>query len=769
MRLRIAIFGATILGAASAMAASPQQRYEVPSLQAPATILVDHWGIAHIRAKSADDAFFVQGFNAARDRLWQIDLARRRGLGLLAEVFGPAYAEQDRAARLFLYRGDMTPEWAAYGDDSKRATESFVAGINAYVAATERDAKLLPVEFGMLNYKPSRWTAEDVMRIRSNALARNLDHEVARAKTACAGALEQDRLRTFLHPVKLDVPEGLDPCAIPANVLDTYKLGTQEVKFDAATKQLRAAALAPEEKSEGSNHFTVAGWRSTTGRAIFASDPHRAELLPSLRYIVHLTAPGLNVIGAGEPSLPGVSLGHNDDIAFGLTIFAMDQEDLYVYETDPADPTRYRYKGGWEAMRVERETIAQRGADAKQVELRFTRHGPVIFQDAKTNRAFAVRSVWQLPGTAAYAASLRYLRAKDWSEFRNALDYWGTPSLNQTYADRKGNIGWKPAGALPIRPNWTGLLPVPGDGRYEWDGLRPMQVMPSEYNPASGWLGNGNNYTLPPFYPNEQVKVGFEWAPPFRADRIAQVLNNTGKISIQTMQKLQNDQVSLIAQRTLKFLPASATSDAAKLLRGWNGELAYDSAPAALYGVWYFHHLRPALLAQLAPGKESLLKPGDPTSLVLALENGDVGAERDALLTRTLAAAYAETKQRLGPDAKKWRWGDLHQAVFEHPVDKKLSVGPLAIGGDNNTVNAASLRIDDFRLLSGPSFRMVLDVGNWDASWTVNTPGQSGDPRSKHYADLAPLWARGKYVPMLFSAKAIDKNVEQKIELVPVR
>jgi penicillin G amidase len=776
MRLRMAAFCTTVLSSLAA-AAAPAQRYDVVALRAPAEILIDRWGIAHIRAASTADAFFAQGFNAARDRLWQIDLFRRRGLGLLAEVLGPAYVGQDRAARLLLYRGAMEPEWAAYGPEAKTATEAFVAGINAYVAATERNPSLLPPEFALVGYTPSRWSAEDVVRIRSNALARNVEHEVARARVACAGKLDLDELRVHLTGMTPAVPAGLDPCAIPADVLDTYKLGTRDVSFDLATKQLRADARIADETQEGSNHWAVAGWRSATGRALFAADPHRAYPMPSLRYIVHLTAPGLNVIGAGEPSLPGISLGHNDDIAFGLTIFGMDQEDLYVYETDPADPARYRYKDGWESMRIERETITPKGGQPTEIELRFTRHGPVIHQDAKSNRAFALRSVWSLPGTAAYAASLRYLRAGNWDAFRSALDHWGTPSLNQTYADRWGNIGWKPAGALPIRPNWTGLLPVPGDGRYEWDGLRAMDALPVAYNPASGWLGNANDYTLPPFYPNDQVKVGFEWAPPFRIARIQQELDNSSIITLAKMRQLQRDQISLIAQRTVALLPADSNAAAVRMLRGWNGDLAADSAPAALYGVWYYHHLRRALLAQFAPGAEALLAPGDPTSLLLLLEDAsrfgpDGGRLRSALLVRTLEAAYAETAARLGADPKRWRWGDLHQVLFEHPLakrsgERKLSVGPIGVGGDNNTVNAAALRIDDFRLTFGASFRMVLDVGNWDAGVTINTPGQSGDPRSKHYADLAPLWAKGDYVPMLFSKQAVDKAIEQRIELIP--
>ncbi|MFM8377116.1 MAG: penicillin acylase family protein, partial [Phenylobacterium sp.] len=379
-------------------------------------------------------------------------------LGLLARDFGPDFAEQDRAARLFLYRGDMAAEWAAYGVSAKSDTEAFVSGLNAYVEEILSGRRPLPREFSIAGTRPDRWSPEDVVRIRSHGLTRNAGMEALRAQILCKGGPGADRLFKKLEPDwKSQVPAGLDPCAVPADVLKDYNLATRGVKFDSARRRLAAEASPPD--SQGSNNWTIAPSRTTTGRAILANDPHRDHGLPSLRYVTHLEAPGLSVIGAGEPALPGVSIGHNGTIAFGLTIFYADQEDLYVYETSPGDPGLYRYRDGWARMETVRERIEVRGEAAREVELRFTRHGPVIHADPAGGRAFALRSVWAEPGASAYFGSLGYMNARSWPEFRGALANWGTPSENQVYADVTGRIGWVAAGRVPARPNWDGLLP----------------------------------------------------------------------------------------------------------------------------------------------------------------------------------------------------------------------------------------------------------------------------------------------------------------------
>ena len=425
----------------------------LPNLRQPVEILIDHWGVPHIYAKNEADLFFAQGFNAARDRLFQIDLWRRRGLGQLSEVFGPAFVAQDKATRLFLYRGDMDKEWAAYGPDAKQIAEHFVAGVNAYIDWLARHPERTPWEFKQLSYAPAKWSAEDVVRIRSHGLTRNLNSEVARSRVVCAAGLQSDEVRIGLQPPwHTQVPPGIDPC-LPKNLLQVFTLATQEVRLTpAALKAVASADPAavvetadtepPTDTFEGSNNWVIAPSKSATGRAIMANDPHRAYSEPSLRYISHLDAPTLHVIGANEPALPGVSLGHNDSIAFGYTIFPIDQEDLYIYQLNPENPNQYKYQGGWEPFRVVREEIKVKGQAPVFADLTFTRHGPVIYIDNPTHRAFAVRSGWLEPGMAPYYGSVRYMRAKNFDQFKQATESWSAPSSNLVYADVNGNIGW---------------------------------------------------------------------------------------------------------------------------------------------------------------------------------------------------------------------------------------------------------------------------------------------------------------------------------------
>ncbi|MSU65690.1 MAG: penicillin acylase family protein [Opitutus sp.] len=778
----------------------PTTRFEVAGLSAPVEILVDHWGVPHIYAPTAYAAYFAQGFNAARDRLWQIDLWRKRGRGELSRDFGPAYVAQDRAARLFLYRGDMHSEWIAYGSDTKRVVENFVAGINAYVALTRTRPELLPPEFKLLGSAPARWEPADVVRIRSHLLVGNLPSEVARSRVVAVSNLETDLLRRGLEPKwETRVPEGLVPAEVPAEVLRDYNLARDDVSFTAEklrgiSAPARTAAVELEHALEqdvyASNNFTVGPARSATGRPILANDPHRAQGVPSLRYFAHLSAPGLEVIGAGEPCLPGISLGHNSEIAFGLTVFAIDQEDLYVYETNPAQPDEYRYRDRWEPMQVLTESVGVKGEGPRTVQLKFTRHGPVLFEDPAQHRAFAARAAWLEPGTAPYLSSMEYLHAKNWDEFLAAMNRHGMPGLNYLYADRTGNIGWAPSGLAPVRPNWDGLMPVPGDGRYEWQGFRTMDELPRRFNPAEGWIGTSNEMNLPASYDAAKTKLGFEWSDAVRINRQHQIFDGTTRFDVAGLVRAQTDVLNATGQRVGKLLasvkaPANLPVAAAlAALRAWDFRSERDSTGAAVFNVWYHKHVRLAVVRKLAPAAAlKLLGDGDAAVIIDYLEKPDarLGSDplraRDELFLAALEAAAAELTTRLGADPAGWTWGRLHQVQLVHPLSpafpksdavKGFDVGPLPKSGDNETIGRSTWRSSDFRLISGASARFVVEVGNWDNALATNTPGQSGDPRSPHYRDLFADWANNQYFPLLYSRAAVEKVAEARIVLEPV-
>jgi penicillin amidase len=617
---------------------------------------------------------------------------------------------------------------------------------------------------------------------------------------ACHSELKADAVRVRLSPRwETRIPEGLDPC-IPSEVMRVYQLATQGVVIAGREGRrsdndgdsdpgLRLALADGPVAPEGSNAWAVSPARSATGRPILASDPHRAYATPSLRYIVHLDAPGLNVIGGGEPALPGVSIGHNGSIAFGLTIFAADQEDLYVYETHPERPQEYRYKGGWEKMKRVTEMIPVRGREPVQAEMLFTRHGPVMLADRRENRAYAVRSAWFEPGMAPYFGSIDYMHARNFGEFRRAMAKWGAPSENQLYADAAGNIGWVTGGFAPVRPNWDGLLPVPGDGRYEWAGFWPGEQLPFALNPPAGFLASSNEQNLPEGYPYRERKLGFEWASPTRWQRVAESLRALPKVSIEDSMRLQNDVLSVSARRLQAVLRNVPLSDpraklAAQRLLDWNLQETGDSAAAALFEVWWTRHLGAVLKDALLPRPAALiLRAADPDLTLELMERpgpplgGDAVGRRNDIVEKSLVRAWEDLQQLAGPDPAAWRWDKLHHTLLAHPLANatdeatraRLNVGPFPKQGGSDTVNISSHDPSNFRQIGGPSFRVVIDVGDWDNSRAMNTPGQSGDPASPHYRDLAPMWLKGEYFPLLYSRAKVEAAAVRRIDLVPAK
>jgi penicillin G amidase len=521
--------------------------------------------------------------------------------------------------------------------------------------------------------------------------------------------------------------------------------------------------------------------------------------VPSLRYAIHLSAPGMDVIGAGEPALPGVSIGHNGNIAFGFTVFSMDQEDLYVYKTNPDDPSEYRYEGRWEPMQVERQLIPVKDGDPVEERLKFTRHGPVIYEDTHKNIAFAVRAAWLEPGTAPYLGSVDYMRAGDWDGFLAAMNRWGAPGENQVYADTDGNIGWKPAGLVPRRPNWDGLLPVPGDGRYEWDGFLDADELPVEFNAPRGWVASANQMNLPEGYPHEEKKVSFEWYAPYRYERIAEVLRENPSFGLEDSVKLQTDYLSVPARRIVARLRRLRPSEPEleqilAILKSWDCVLSAGSAPAALFEVWYRMHLREALLGKamegiVEPGRlgeaVSRMTPvedqaGDARMILETLEELDTRPgheEVDEVLSSTLMEATEHLERLLGVDRADWEWGKLHQVHMVHPLSplvdtltrERLDVGPVPRGGSGDTVGNTAYHLENLRQTGGSSWRVVVDVGEWDYSLFINSPGQSGDPASPHYSDLFRTWARDETVPLLYSRRKVEAAAERRIVLEPTR
>jgi penicillin amidase len=774
----------------------------VPGLSQPVEILRDRWGVAHIYAKNESDLFFVQGYNVARDRLFQLELWRRQATGTVAEILGPKELKRDIGNRLFMFRGDLEQELKWYHPHGPAIVAAFVNGINAYIAETQRDPDLLTPEFKMLGIKPGKWTPAVVIS-RFNGLLGNLNQELNLALAIRTIGVEKVKDLTYFQPAnpKLEMDPAIDASLLSKDILELYSAFREPIKLtpdelvagsrdnskilarlDQEAAMPSAIDLSQRQEDIGSNNWVVSGRLTSNGFPMMMNDPHRAQGTPSLRYWVHLVAPGWNVIGGGEPALPGISIGHNDYGAWGLTIFGTDSEDLYVYETNPANPSQYKYGGGWESMTVIKDSIPVKSASPAAIELKYTRHGPVVYEDRAHHKAYAVRAAWREIGGAPYLASLRMDQAHSWDQFVDACGYSRIPAENMVWADVDGNIGYQAVGIAPLRLNWSGLVPVPGDGRYEWDGYLPIKALPHVLNPEKGFFNTSNNYLIPPGWPYKDA-LHYIWADAFRASSVAEFLGSGRLFSVSDMIQLQNNDLSIPARsivpllRDLDLISPPSQQAQGRLLH-WNHVLGKDSVPAGIYEMW--QRRIQANIRDLMVPKEARAFVGMPelTKIIgwLQAPDGRFGADpiagRNALLAKSLDEAVAELTKRLGPDQDKWQLSAYHHALIHHPMTAalkpelraKFDVGGLPRGGDSYTVTATG---GGDNQVSGGSFKIIVDTEDWDRSVGLNNPGQSGDVNSPHYRDLYELWARGKYFPIFYSRTKIESVVEKKFELKP--
>lgn len=735
-------------------------RLDVAGPRKPITVLRDKWGVPHIYAENTEDLFFGQGFVAAQDRLYQIDIWRRTGRGELAEVFGEGYLDRDRMARLMRYRGDMDAEWRSYGPGAREIAQSFVAGINACIDL-QRDH--LPIEFTLLDFKPGKWETEDVLlRTAGLQMTYNVTNEIARARLIAAAGLDEAMRWMPTDPKRIpEIPGGMDLKGLDDRVLALYRSVT---------------GIPTLEAANGSNNWVVNGSRSVTGKPIMASDPHRAITIPSLRYISHLVAPGWNVIGGGEPGLPGLALGHNETFGFGFTIAQYDQVDLVVETVNEGKPVRYRRDGQWKPMTIERELVRVRGASAPvSVELKFTENGPVIWEDQDGDRVVTVRWAGAQPGTAGYLGSLALNQTKNAAELRETVKSWKIPPENLVYGDTEGNIGWIAAGLVPIRNGYTGLLPTPGEtSSYRWNGYISTEDLPQELNPESGFIATANHNIVPPGYRHD---LGFDWSAPYRIDRIREVLRGDKQFSVEDFEKLQQDEESVLAREVIAIMRAAArpanpmAARARDILLRWDGVLGKDSSAAALYSL-FFRDLRNRFIEEIVPEQiRDILATRLDNRVLLDEWYSIPPAKRTEMVSKSLLEAMNTATERMGTDVLGWKWGTLHTALFEHPLANNtaraaiFNVGPIARGGDAFTVNATGG--NGFRQMSGASYRQILDFSNWDSSVFTTTPGQSGQPGSPYYDNLAAAWGDGKYTPLLYSREAIEANLGHRLELIP--
>jgi len=757
-------------------------------------VLRDKFGINHIYANNQRDLFYMQGYLAARDRLFQFEIWRRQATGTVSEIFGESELERDIGTRLFMFRGDIKEELNHYHDDGYEIITSYTDGINAYISEVRNNPESLPIEFKILGIRPEIWTPADVIS-RHQGLLGNIGLELNIGRAVSKIGVDKVKDLQWFHPKdpELKLDEKITEEDLDQDILKLYNAYRKPIKFkkeylleefrkdeDLEVSFLENNKNLEDEFSIGSNNWVISGKKSESGYPILANDPHRTIVAPSLRYLTHLVAPGWNVIGGGEPEIPGISIGHNGYGAWGLTVFRTDAEDLYIYELNPENSKQYFHKGEWVDFNIIKESIPVKGGEDYEIELYYSIHGPVTLIDENRNRAYAVRCGWLEVGGSPYLASLRMNQSNSWEEFREACNYSNIPGENMIWADKDGNIGWQAVGIAPIRNTHSGMVPVMGDGRYEWDGYLPIIEKPNDFNPDNEFLATANENVTPLSY-DKWNAIGFSWADPFRGDRVDEFLVDSKKFTMQDMIDLQVDYYSPPAFYLTGMLSRLINYDENFLkeyddyilrLIKWDNKLNKNSVEATIYVNWERNIIN-EFNKEYVPDKVKGLIRVQLFKIMNKLYNMDEKL-RNNFLKKTFISSINDLKSKFGDKTDDWVYGqDGYKHIkVKHPLEeivndsiyKILSFKKYPRGGNGYTVGATGSNLSQSH---GATFKVIIDTKDWDNSLASNSPGQSGDPSSLFYRNLYKDWAEDKYFNLLYSKEKIESNLHSRETFYP--
>ena len=752
-------------------------RIRIGALDDSVEVVRDLWGVPHVFAHSLSDLFTAQGLVHAQDRLWQMELSRRIATGTLSEVFGVRTLETDKFLRTVGFGRAAKHEETVLDEEERSAWQSYCNGINWCI---KNNRTKLPVEYLLLGTRPREWTITDCLawaKLMAWSISLNWDGELVRLRlTEALGADIASILEPEYH-AKM-------PRIIPAILTEQDE---EEI-----TPDWRLPSLG------GSNAWVIDGSRSATGKPILASDPHLIPQVPSPWYEIHLSCPDMEVTGASIPGLPGVIIGRNRHIAWGITASMVDTQDLYMEEMHHEYKNKYRCGEEWMECQVAREQIMVKSSHAPvDLEILITVHGPIITPMLKDEeRPLALKSLLLQPHHLL-KAGIMLNKATNWEEFRAAIKNWGVPSQCFLYADVDGNIGYQLCGKVPARKKGDGKTPAPGwDPDYDWDGYIPFEDLPHSLNPKNGFIVSANNK----IWEEPRPAIYGEWADAYRAQRIEELLTSKEGLSTEDFMAFQMDMVSIpareIAEALSTLTPKGYLEKAAvDMMRGWDGSLTPESAPAAVYEVFRLAILRKLLKARIGGSAEGYfgisIHPLGSSSVYLlrsssflleilqhrhpAWLQGTGCSNWEALLSQCLEDTMSYLKDNLGPDPRGWSWGKLHYLTFSHPlaVVKPLkwlmNRGPIPLGGDIDTPHQSSFSHQRPYTASGwlPTYRQIVSLGNMEESISVHCLGQSGHPASPHYSDLLKLWQRGEYHPMSMDRDGIMNTAESVLVLEP--
>ncbi len=821
--LLVVIVVAGVFGFLTIRRSYPQLNGElaVVGLENEVVVHRDQYGIPHIYADTTADLFRAQGFVEAQDRFFQMDFWRHIGSGRLSEMFGDSQVETDKFLRSLGFVDIAETELNSMPKEIRQILEWYSDGVNAYLDS--RSGSSLSLEYAILplqapGYEPEQWTPVHTLtwaKMMSWDLSGNFRNELAR--TVLAETLTPEQV-DLLYP---GYPSD-HPVVVPGIIRADDK-----VDWLALPEGAKGALEAVESgyrlvdnvtgggfEGIGSNNWAISGDLTESGMPILANDPHLGIRMPSIWYEVGLHCNQLSdlcpfeVVGFGFPGTPGVVIGHNANIAWGVTTEAADTQDLFIEKINPSNPHQYEVDGEWLDMEVRTETIQVAGADPIEYEVRQTRNGPIIsglfgpaddLEEIATNYPdpFAVSLAWKtLEPSTLFESILRINLATNWEDFRSAASLWDIAAQNLVYADIQGNIGYQSTGEIPVRSGWDGRLPVAGwDSDNVWQGTIPFEDMPYVFNPVRGYVFSANQ---PVLAPGESPLIGTDAAYGYRAARIEAMILATDRHDVDSVRSMQMDSRDGGAAEVVPhLLQVDSQAPGVQVLQGlienWSlgfeaFQAQHDSAGAAVYAVIWKNLLELTFHDDLP--EDHWPEGGSRWFEVVAIlledpentfwDNAETATIENSLdiLERAMADAHVELVELLGPEIEDWAWGTLHVAEFENQTLGQSGIGPvewlfnrtapLRVGGGPSIVNAVGWNpTEGYEVNWVPSMRMVIDLGNLDASTSIHTTGQSGHAFHGNYADMLGLWTDGLQHPMLWSRTQVEAGADNTLALIP--
>ncbi len=747
----------------------------VPGLNAAVTVRRDARSIPYIEAKTDADLYFAQGFITASDRLWQMDLLRRVSRGELSEIFGKKVLEEDKQWRRYGFSKIAEESMLTLNPQLKKALEDYTRGVNAYIATLDKDT--LPVEFKILRYQPALWKPTDTIcigKILAVGLSSTWRMDLIRASIQ---NLPKEKLADLINNITpydvvlfgKDLTGNRSSRNEIRNPKSEIRITNDDLAFaerDAKTREtsLSRVGLYAEDLA-ASNNWVISGKRTADGKPLLANDPHLEPTAPGIWYLSHLSTPDMRVSGVTFPGVPGIVLGHNENIAWGATNVGPDVQDLYRETFN--DRGEYKTPAGWEKIVIRKEEIKVRpnpllpATETQVLDVEETRNGPIITDEV--GQKWALKWTARDPKNQEFEAFFLLNRAKDWSEFQNALKTYGGASQNFVYSDVKGNIGWIAAGKIPLRRTGDGGLPYDGattDG--DWTGYIPFAELPQLYNPSEGFIVTANQRIVGSDYKYFNV-ISRDASNPWRARRIYDLLKNNTKVTMDDVRDIQHDVYSNVYHELAREIVKreAASPENLAVLRGWDGKMTADAIAPVLV-----NEVRNCLASKIAADNSSL-----PSWIVrerllywIIVKNERRWLPKAfANYTDLLKACESEAKitfedpRRVTVDKTKKPWGQVFVANFQHP----LAIAPL-IGGQFTAkftnVSGSGLTPN---VGAHVSMRHIASPGNWDATRHVIPLGQSGNPQSPYWKDQFEAWRTGTPAIFPFSKAAVEQNARE--------